>query len=285
MMNKNYESYLISEQKSEKTIRNYTNYVKEFFKFIGDKNDADITVEDVIKFKEHIAHQASATVAIKLNSLRNYFEYLQTIEVIHSNPMDKIKNPKVKSRSKEHMSTEDVTALISNARTNRDKAVIATVASTGLRMEEIASITMEQWNKMQEYDQRTITIIGKGDKERVIFFNDMAVKCIEAMLYDRAKKEKVTSGYLFETLRGNQLTDAGMNVMLKTAARKANLPYHEEISMHWLRAAFATIASDKGVPIAHISAAMGHSNIATTSRYIKTKQEDVNNVMNSMVFI
>lgn len=279
-MNSNYVNYLKSEKKSDKTIRSYTNNVNECLEFLG-KNDVDITYEDLIKYKGYISEQSPATIALKVNSIKNYFKYLKSIKAISENPAIELTVPKVKNKVKPYMTAEDVRALINNAYSARNKAIIALVASTGLREEEMANITIDQWNKMMEYNTRNIVIKGKGDKERAIYINDMAMSYIAYYLKVRNTND---SGYLFESYRGNKLSDNGLNIMLKVAAKKAGLPYWEDMTMHVLRHAFATVATHNGVPISVISEALGHSSLSTTTRYVHTSQYDIDNAMAGMNF-
>lgn len=278
----NYESYinyLKAERKSENTIKNYSKYVKEFFEYVQ-KNENEITKQDLINYKGSLTDYSLASIALRVKAVNSYFKYLNKVDAIETNPAIDFNAPKVKNKAKPYITKEELRALVDNAYSARDKAVIATVATTGMRMEEMSSITMTQWNEMKEYGSRNITIVGKGDKERVIYINDLAMSYIEAYL---AKKRK-NSVYLFESHRGNKLDDANLNRMLKNSAKKAGLRYWKEISMHYLRVAFATVSNDNGVDVPTISAALGHASLATTTRYIKTNQNRINEAMNTFTF-
>lgn len=278
-MNKNYIVWLKSDKKSDNTIKNYVKYINNFLTFVN-KDDIDITVEDFLRYKDTISNLSSASIALQINAIKSYFRFLEEMEIIAKNPIAKAKTPKIKNKVKPYIKAEDISALLKAARTNRDKAIILTTASTGMRFCELSSITTEQWNEMKYYGQNTITIIGKGDKERTICFNDCVIEAIDNYLSSKT----VTSGYVFESFEGNPINIANLDSTLKVIARKANLPYCEDISMHYLRVAFATISNTNGVDIATISAALGHSSIAVTSRYIKTQQENINNAMCAIRF-
>lgn len=278
----NYESYinyLKAERKSENTIKNYSKYVKEFLEY-AQKNENEITKQDLINYKGSLTDYSLASIGLRVNAVNSYFKYLNKVDAIETNPAIDFNAPKVKNKVKPYITKEEIRALVDNAYSARDKAVIATVATTGMRMEEMSSITMTQWNEMKEYGSRNITIIGKGDKERVIYINDLAMSYIEAYL----AKKRENSVYLFESHRGNKLDDANLNRMLKNSAKKAGLRYWKEISMHYLRVAFATTANDNGIDTPTISAALGHASLATTTRYIKTNQNKIDNAMNTVTF-
>lgn len=280
-MNDKYVMYLKGGKKSEKTIDTYCTYIDRFLAFIN-KAETEANMEDLIVYEGSIANLSNATIALHINSIKSYYKFLKKIGEIEVNPFEDAETPKINNKQKYYMTSEDIRSLIDNAGSAKTKAIIATVASTGLRMSEMASITIEQYEDMKKYGHRNITITGKGDKERTVYINDMAYEYINAFLEKKGKDNK--SGLLFESNYGNALDDSNLNRAIKLAAKKAGLPYWKEIGCHQLRAAFATVASEKGIPVATISAALGHASIATTTRYIKNNQQNINNAMDMMRF-
>lgn len=278
-MEKNYVDYLVANRKSENTIKNYSRHVESMLNFIG-KSENEITFSDLLAWQRSISHLSTSSMALEINAVKNYFKYLNSIEAINSNPAMNLVLPKVKNKVKPYCTAENISNIINHARSYRDKAILSLIASTGIRMSEMATITMIQWENMKRYNNRNITIIGKGNKERVIYINDMAMKAIDDYVAHKKKTEK----YLFESNGGKIIDDSNLNKMIKNTAKKANIPFWDKMTCHTLRAAFATIASDKGVPVAIISSALGHESLATTTKYIKTCQEQVDNVMNNMIF-
>lgn len=280
-MNDKYVVYLRGDKKSEKTIETYVKYINKFLEFIN-KPETEANVEDLIMYKGSIANLSNATIALQINSIKSYYKFLKRMGEIDINPYADAETPKIKNKQKYYMTSEEIRQLIDNAGSAKTQAIIATVASTGLRMAEMASITLAQYEDMKKYGSRNITIVGKGDKERTVYINDMAYEYINAFLEKKGKDNK--SGFLFESNYGNVIDDRNLNKAIKLAAKKAGLPYWKDMGCHQLRAAFATIASEKGVPVATISAALGHASIATTTRYIKNNQQNINNAMDMMRF-
>lgn len=278
-MNKTYIDYLIANRKSENTVATYTRHIQAILNFIN-KPDNEITYTDLLTWQRSVSNLSSSTVALQINAIKSYFNYLENVGVIKDNPASKLTLPKVKNKVKPYCTTEMVSNIINNARSPRDKAVLSLVASTGLRMSEMATITMKQWEDMKRYNARNITIVGKGDKERSIYINDMVMNAIDEYIAHKKRSEK----YLFESNGGKVMDDSNLNKMIKKTAQRANIPFWNDMSCHTLRAAFATIASDKGVPVAVISSALGHASLTTTTKYIKTCQEQINNAMSNMVF-
>lgn len=278
-MNKTYIDYLIANRKSENTVATYTRHIQAILNFIN-KPDNEITYTDLLTWQRSVSNLSSSTVALQINAIKSYFNYLENVGVIKDNPASKLTLPKVKNKVKPYCTTEMVSNIINNARSPRDKAVLSLVASTGLRMSEMATITMKQWEDMKRYNARNITIVGKGDKERSIYINDMVMNAIDEYIAHKKRSEK----YLFESNGGKVMDDSNLNKMIKKTAQRANVPFWNDMSCHTLRAAFATIASDKGVPVAVISSALGHASLTTTTKYIKTCQEQINETMNNMIF-
>lgn len=278
-MNKTYIDYLIANRKSENTVATYTRHIQAILNFIN-KSDNEITYTDLLTWQRSVSNLSSSTVALQINAIKSYFNYLENVGVIKDNPASKLTLPKVKNKVKPYCTTEMVSNIINNARSPRDKAVLSLVASTGLRMSEMATITMKQWEDMKRYNARNITIVGKGDKERSIYINDMVMNAIDEYIAHKKRSEK----YLFESNGGKVMDDSNLNKMIKKTAQRANIPFWNDMSCHTLRAAFATIASDKGVPVAVISSALGHASLTTTTKYIKTCQEQINETMNNMIF-
>lgn len=278
-MNKTYIDYLIANRKSENTVATYTRHIQAILNFIN-KPDNEITYTDLLTWQRSVSNLSSSTVALQINAIKSYFNYLENVGAIKNNPASKLTLPKVKNKVKPYCTTEMVSNIINNARSPRDKAVLSLVASTGLRMSEMATITMKQWEDMKRYNARNITIVGKGDKERSIYINDMVMNAIDEYIAHKKRSEK----YLFESNGGKVMDDSNLNKMIKKTAQRANIPFWNDMSCHTLRAAFATIASDKGVPVAVISSALGHASLTTTTKYIKTCQEQINETMNNMIF-
>lgn len=278
-MNKTYIDYLIANRKSENTVATYTRHIQAILNFIN-KSDNEITYTDLLTWQRSVSNLSSSTVALQINAIKSYFNYLENVGLIKDNPASKLTLPKVKNKVKPYCTTEMVSNIINNARSPRDKAVLSLVASTGLRMSEMATITMKQWEDMKRYNARNITIVGKGDKERSIYINDMVMNAIDEYIAHKKRSEK----YLFESNGGKVMDDSNLNKMIKKTAQRANIPFWNDMSCHTLRAAFATIASDKGVPVAVISSALGHASLTTTTKYIKTCQEQINETMNNMIF-
>ena len=278
-MNSHYERYLKSEKMSDNTIRAYLGHVEQALDYIG-KADEDITYLDLIDWKASISDLSSSTVALKVASIHSYFQFLKNAKVITEDPSEGIKRPEIKNKVKPYMTEDDVKAMIEAARTPRDRAMVRFLVSTGVRFVEMANITLNQYYTAINGNRVIVLKVTKGSKERGIYINDSTEKAIAEYLATRCDD----CPYLFASFRRNQLSDNSVSQTIKNIGKRAGLPYWNDLSCHCMRAACATIMSDKGVPVATISSTLGHSSLEVTSRYIKNTQTNVNAAIQAMNF-
>lgn len=279
-MNANYISYLKAEKKAASTIKSYTKYVEDMLDLL-DKPDTEIGYTDLVEWKASISHLAPSSVRLQIAAIKSYFDFLEYAEIIIKNPTEKLTRPANKNKEKHYPESSMVRDMVNCATTCRDKAIILLFATTGVRVSELVNITMEQYENMGGADKREIVILGKGDKERTIYINDETKEAIDNYL--KAKKPS-TCDKLFTSMQGGIIHSNNLGITLKNIAKRANIPFWKDISCHWLRAAFATMQSEIGTPVATIQAAMGHSSLSTTSVYIKHSQNNINMAMRAMAF-
>lgn len=275
-----YVNYMKSEKMSENTMRSYTTNINQMLDAVGKPED-EISYLDLVNWKASIANQASATIAIKVAAVRSYFQFLADAGIIGADPSKNLKRPSnVKSKEKPYMSEEDAKKLVDYARTPRDKAMFKFLLSTGVRFCEMANITLEQYKTAIATDHIVPLDVTKGDKGGNCYINESTERAINQYL----RLRDGNSPYLFVSAQGKQLCDNSVSHAIKTTACRAGLPYWNDLSCHCLRAACATIMSDKGVPVATISKVLRHSSLTVTTRYIKTSQDNINNATALMNF-
>lgn len=275
-INEYYKASLVADKKSENTIKNYMLYVDKMMAFVG-KPVETITFLDLTAWKASISNLSSASMNIQVSAVKSYFKFLTSAKIINENPALDLSSPKIKNKEKHYIDAEDVSKMLHNCKRFRDIAVINLYCSTGLRFSELTNITFEDYNNMID---NQIVILGKGAKERTVYFNEQVKKNIESYI----KYERVDGEFLFTSGIGGHLDNSNLNKMLKLTAKRAGIPFWNEITNHALRAGMATIANANGTSVATISAMLGHNSIATTSRYIKSKQEQINDATRGLVF-
>lgn len=273
-MNKYYIDYLKGAGRSDNTIKSYVNNVSLMLRSIN-KPENEITFLDLVKWQSSLSGKSTSTIHTKVVAVQNYFEFLKNANIININPASSLITAKVINAKKPDPENGMVKSLIKCASNKRDKAMLTLFATTGLRFEEGTAITIEQYN------QRRFNIVGKGNKMREVYINDQTKKVCDAYLASRHDNYPL----LFVTSTGNHVDNSNWCKWIKNCAKKAKLDCWSKITPHWLRHAFATHASQMGVPVADIGFALGHNDYAkVTTTYIHTPQNKVVDIMSNIQF-
>lgn len=261
-----YINYLKGNKRSENTIHAYANDIEQCLDTIG-KAIKDVTIFDLENWKVGMSDMSSASVARKISAVKCFFKYLADRDVIAKDPAKNLTTVQIKNKVKVVPDGKEIRAMLEMAGNKRNKAIIMTLATTGMRISELGGITLEQYrNRVDD----AIIVTGKGDKQRVIQFAPETVEMID---------DYVTWGRtagcdrLFTSNLGNPIDHQCTSDMLKRVAKRAGVENWKDISNHYMRAAFATIKSESGVPVEVIKDMLGHSSVVTTSRYIKRTEQ------------
>ena len=278
-MNELFVMSLKAKHRSEGTIREYTKVIDNCMAYIN-KPEAEIKPIDLELWQSSMSNLSSASVAQRTSAVREYFKFLYRNEFISRNPAEMLETPQIKNREQSALNGEQVRAMVNAATNERNKAIIMMLAQTGLRIHELANITIEQY---ESRSNNVLVIRGKGDKDRLVGLADETIKLIDNYI---ANERKDGCEYLFVGNRGNKMDGKNTSAMLKVCARKAGIENWEElhISNHTMRRTFATMMSEADVPIEVISKAMGHSGIQITSRYVKRTEQRAVNAMSVVNF-
>lgn len=279
-MNELFVMSLKAKHHSDGTIREYTKAIENCLNYVN-KPEAEIKPIDLELWQSSMSNLSSASVAQRTSAVREYFKFLYRNEFIGRNPAEMLEAPQIKNREQSALNGEQVRAMVNAATNERNKAIIMMLAQTGLRIHELANITLEQY---ESRSNNVLVIRGKGDKDRLVGMADETIKLIDNYI---ANERKDGCEYLFVGNRGNKMDGKNTSAMLKVCARKAGIENWEElhISNHTMRRTFATMMSEADVPIEVISKAMGHSSVAiTANRYIKRTEQRAVNAMSVVNF-
>ena len=278
-MNELFVMSLRAKHRSEGTIREYAKAINHCLEYVN-KPEAEIKPIDLELWQSSMNNLSSASVAQRTSAVREYFKFLYRNEFIVRNPAEMLEAPQIKNREQSALNGEQIRAMVNAATNERNKAIIMMLAQTGLRIHELANITLEQY---ESRSSNVLVIRGKGDKDRLCGLADETIKLIDSYI---ANERKDGCEYLFVGNRGNKMDGKNTSAMLKVCARKAGIENWEElhISNHTMRRTFATMMSEADVPIEVISKAMGHSGIQITSRYVKRTEQRAVNAMSVVNF-
>lgn len=262
------------------TIKNYEHDLKEFVKFIKNKNIVSIEYNDIRQYLLYLFENKyeKKTIARKISALRSFFKYLYNEEIISNNPMILISNPKLDKKLPKFLNYDDLERVLSipDIRTPigaRDALILEMLYSTGIRVSELVNIKIKDINT----NDRQIKILGKGNKERYVFFGKICLEKLNNYLKNgRPYLNKKNIDYLFLNKRSNQLSDRSVRQVIDEVAKKAELKM--DISPHVLRHTFATHMLNEGADLKSVQELLGHENLSTTSIYTHVSNEHLRKI-------
>lgn len=270
-----YERFLRLEKSlSENSVEAYRRDVKLLWEFADEKlgkEPESLTSDDISLFLDHISkhgfnHRSRARI---LSGIKGFFKYLMLEEAIDVDPSQQVEGPKMSRKLPEVLSVEEIDLMessfdLSKPEGQRNKAIIETLYSCGLRVSELINLRITDLN----FEQGFIRVVGKGDKERLIPIGKKAIKEINLYMPDRnslPRIEKSSENILFLNCRGKGLTRVMVFTIVKNAAKDAGVK--KEISPHTLRHSFATHLVEGGADIRIVQEMLGHESILTTEIY------------------
>lgn len=270
-----YERFLRLEKSlSKNSVNAYIHDVTILAKFADEvvgKEPESIDSNDMSLFLEHIKdkglnHRSQARI---LSGVKGLFKYLMIEEAIDVDPTMQIEGPKMTRKLPDVLSVEEIDAIeatfdLSKSEGQRNKAIIETLYSCGLRVSELVNLRITDLN----FEQGFIKVIGKGDKERLVPIGQKAIKEINLYKPDRNSLSSIQKGsenILFLNRRGKKLTREMIFTIVKNAAQKAGIT--KNISPHTLRHSFATHLIEGGADIRVVQEMLGHESILTTEIY------------------
>jgi len=271
---KNFETWLRLEKSlSVNSIEAYISDIGRLERFyadnMGDVTPGRVTYPDLRKFLSHLAAENAnpRTQARVVSGIRSFFRYLLIDGEIDENPASLIESPKTGIRLPEVLSVEEIDRVIgaidlSKAEGHRNKAIIETLYSCGLRVSELVNLRITDIH----YSEGFVTVTGKGDKQRLVPIGSKALKEIDIYRADRNRLPVVLDqNILFLNRRGRRLTRAMIFTIIKELAAKAGI--RKKISPHTFRHSFATHMIEAGADLRAVQEMLGHESILTTEIY------------------
>ena len=278
---KEYLDYLeIEKNRSPKTRENYEHYLKEFIATTKIKSPETITDSVVRNFRIVLARRniKKITQSYYAIAIRNFLKYLVKREIKPLAP-DRIELPKIARRQIDIPEYKDLERILlapegDSLKTLRDRAILETLFSTGLRVSELCSL-----DRYLDFDRGEISIRGKGEKLRIVFLSDEAKKAIKEYLKKRTDTEKA----LFISLTRSKhpkvigsITPRAIQRLVDFYAKKAGVM--GSLSPHKLRHFFATDLLINGADLRSVQELLGHSNISTTQIYTHITNKELKEV-------
>lgn len=216
-----------------------------------------------------------ATCARKIISIRQFWKYLKTkAHLTDNNIAEELEVPKQAKWMPKYLNLEDsIRLLMSVEDSPRNYCIVTLFLNCALRLSELTNLNVSQ------IISDTVTVIGKGDKERQIYLTPAAKNAVNAWLIDRANFNPKEDA-LFISNRGTRLTTRAIQIVVKNAVKKAELP--EDITPHKLRHTAATLLYKHGhVDIRALKEILGHESLSTTQIYTHLDNQQLQTAVNS----
>jgi integrase/recombinase XerC len=259
---------------SAHTLRNYRSDLEELARFLAaassgrtrDVSPRRVTTEDLRAFaaaKLRVARRSS--VSRKVAAIRGFFAFLAETGTVARNPAADLAAPKVEKRLPVFLPIDDTERLMASldegdAWADRDRAILETLYSCGLRVSELVGL---DWGHV-DLENECLRVFGKGRKERIVPIGEIALDCLRR--YRQAlRDEGIEKPAVFVNRRGGRLTARSVARFVERYVRRSGTPI--AASPHSLRHSFATHLLNQGADLRAIQELLGHASLSTTQRY------------------
>jgi len=253
---------------SEKTLKYYRTTIEAMTEAI-DKGVRHMQTDDLREYlTEYQEKHGSSRVTIDniRRILSSFFSWLEDEDHILKSPVRRIHKVKTATNIKETYTDEELEKMRDNCKELRDLAIVDMLASTGMRIGEMVLLNKADIN----FNERECIVFGKGDKERVVYFDARTKIHLQNYIDNRIDDDPA----LFVTLRApyTRITIGGIESRLREMGKNLEI---EKVHPHKFRRTLATMAIDKGMPIEQLQQLLGHKRIDTTLQYAMVKQSNV----------
>lgn len=276
----NYIDYLTMERGlSSNTEMAYRTDLLEFIDFLDENS---IESFDDIK-RSHINYYvrelrkkelAPTSVSRKIASLRGWFRWMMSMNLIKQDPTVSLEQPKLSKHLPRVLSVHEVDTLLSQELSKMEKAILEILYATGLRVSELANLKLTSINIKHSY----VKCFGKGSKERIVPMGKIAKDATNVYLEEREtvlSSLGITSDYLFIHNDGRRVSRQDIYLIIKNLGERV---LNKHITPHTLRHSFATHMLENGADLRVVQELLGHSDVATTQLYTHVSKKRLKDV-------
>lgn len=275
-MDNEYRNYLTSIRKyPDNTVNSYLSDITIFKEYLSSlkinylKVDKDI-IREYLKVLGNSNYKSSSINRI-LSSLKNYYEYLEYKHLIEYNPLKDLNRPRKEKRLPNFINNNDYEEIIKKSleRTDfigrRNTLLLELLYSSGIRISEALNIKIKDINM----SDKSIRILGKGSKMRIVYFGEYAKEYLEEYL----KVRNSSLEYLFLNKNNTLLTRRGAEYIISNLVKTSLLK--KKVTPHTFRHSYATEMLNNGADIRSVQELLGHSSLSTTGIYTHVTNEVV----------
>lgn len=258
------------EGRSEKTINRYAYILERMIREIGEPVER-IDTQDIRAYLTELKDRGLMDSSIEgvRSVMSAFFKWLFNEELIRRNPLGNIGTIKTPKKIRQPFSAVEIEKLKDACTKQRDKALVCFLLSTGARVGEVCKLT----RKDVDFQKLECTVLGKGNKERTVYLNEVA--SMELMRYISARiANGDKSPALFRGDKTETLTEQGVRYILSELSKMAGV---QNVHPHRFRRTLATNLINHGMPIQEVAMILGHDDINTTMKYICVDKRNVKN--------
>ena len=265
---------------SENTLITYELELKKYQEYLEKKkidyqNITKAEIREYLKSLDELNYK-NTTISKNVSTIRSFYSYLVQKGKLETNIWKQIKNPKVKRKIPNFLTTLEIEKFFEKKELTtpyeiRNCLILELLFATGLRVSELVSIRLTDIDQKEQ----SIRTLGKGKKERIVYYGDYAKEMLELYLKEARNVllENRKSEYLIVGKNSSKLTRVRIGEIIDDEMRKTGLEHH--ISPHVLRHTFATQLLNNGADIRSVQELLGHENLSTTQIYTHITSEQL----------
>jgi len=286
---KGYETFLrVEKSLSPNSVSAYVNDINKLITFIAEYypnlTPETVKLAQLRKFVEWMNQKGISprTQARTISGIKSFYKYLLIEEAVENDPTTLVESPRIGRKLPEILTDDEINRLIeaideTKAEGLRNKAILETLYSCGLRVSELVDLKLSNLHFEQEF----LRIAGKGERERLVPISKRAIEDIKKYLVNSRKKLTIEKGFeniVFLNRRGKKLSRVMIFTIIKNLADKIKL--EKNISPHTFRHSFASALVQGGADLRTVQEMLGHESILTTEIYAHLDKEYLKDTVN-----
>ena len=261
---------------SANSVQAYRRDISEFRKMFKIKNDYTVSYRVVNDFIAQLtlANRRPASIARKISSVRNFYRYLTERDLVAENPFEYARVPRIARYHPDYLTVNDIETMLKQPDLEkkngiRDAAILEVLYGTGMRISELINLKMSAVYGEVGF----ITVVGKGNKERLVPFGHYAREAVEKYLVEVREplRAQCESEHLFLSRNKARFSRVGVWKIIRKYARQAGIA--KKVTPHVFRHSFATHMIDGGADLRTVQELLGHASITTTQIYTQVDRE------------
>ena len=252
---------------TEGTLENYRRTITKLAESFENKNVDEITTHDLRNYFVNMKDIKETTKKSKVEQVKTFFAWLKYEEYIYKDPALKLKPIQVPRRLRTGLSITELEIVRMGCRTTRERAFVELLFATGCRISEVVNMNIQDLN----FSDYTIRVVGKGNKERYVCFNEKSALYIKMYLQERNDNQEAL--FVSERVPHQRLRRRALQCILTKV--KSRIELEGGLYPHRMRHTMATLGLQAGIDLTTLQTLLGHSDPSTTLIYARQNMENI----------